>query len=140
MNCNLYVQMIYFLKDQIQIRDNIKYYYKKLIVYVVKFSNSWVIMSFLKKVLPKRLMKIAFQKELLGPNSYQQNTNLTVLTNQNSWTLPKSYFCQKDHVTKHPHSIFFSLPAIHLLLFLYLLMFIFFYFLFFFLGLGCHSQ
>jgi len=57
--------------------------------YDIKFSNSWVIMSFSQKVLPRRLMKIAFSKRTFWvqttlPNSCQPNTNLVVLTGQNS--------------------------------------------------------
>ena len=57
--------------------------------YEVIFSNFWVIMSFLQKALPKRLVKIVVSKRAFWvqtdlSNSCQPNTNLAVLISQNS--------------------------------------------------------
>jgi len=52
--------------------------------YDVKFVNSWVIMSFSQKALVKRLMKIAFSKRAFWVQTALPNSNLAVLTRQNS--------------------------------------------------------
>jgi len=55
----------------------------------VIFSNSWVIMLFSQKAILKKLVKTAFSKRAFWVqttllNSCQPNTNLVILTGQNS--------------------------------------------------------
>jgi len=66
-------------------------------VYDVIFLNSWVIMLFLQKFLPKKLIKITFWKRVFWVqtallNSCQSNTKV----------FQKALFCQKAHTIKHP--------------------------------------
>jgi len=75
--------------------------------YDIKFSNSWVIMSFSPKALYKRLKKIVFSKrdfwiQTALRNSCQPNTNSAILASQNSSTLQKSSFLPKNSCNQTP--------------------------------------